>query len=1468
MEVLSNVNLQTTNLPISSSTPRQLLIKASTQNYTELVSWFGTYVSSKESGIDLSVLLTTFDTNNATKLFTNLAKHASVAFDSILHHIGQENITDNNNNNQGGGNGTTSMDSEESSLYLPLSTASVLLKEITNLCFVYAEEKSRPLPRSYMELAQLLHNCMYSILGYYQSMGPVSEQTMIIVVQLCERLYITRKDAATSLVPLLIIYLMIQVNNPLEKGETTLKRLIAISSAFKEFDYDDDNSDSLKECMLRAFTSPKLLNSTKGRQLLGTFMTVSPTMTTVCHNAIKAQFPISSKLQDWYGMVYVKAWEETDPTKSFGSNGTTTATATNRNKFEETCLQDLLHRGIHAANPDTFQACRKIFSHFLQARDKKMKGVDTSIFRVYTPILYRALECNNANVRRNAATIFHDTFPIGLLECPGGAPERDNLIAKQLGIVCRLSDDDCPTIREIAISFMGMILDKYWETLPSSLRINLLNRIVHRAQDTVSASIRICALRTIADLIDTQPYCHEDILNQGILPSLVLLIDDRIEKVRIAAVYLLQAIDKNHGFLGSPLGKFIPVDNVMARLVLDAANPAIAEGIVKLLTKSYFPSTDVREKSGEKVNSLPGFAAGRILEGLKAWELATLTFLAYVPRFPDLVSKKVLVDTIRKLQKGVHRVADECVALYAPETNDSTVTTTTTTSKKGGKTGASTVVVTAKESNNSARTKRSRDGEEKTVDTLPLKLAEHASRLKVVAPVLRAIATLWNGIESTVKKNNNNNTVSSKPSVSNDVDAETGGISHLMDEDISIQNTLVSIFGGNEIGFLLKSLTTGINLPTDDESTDGISPPSLTTLLTVIPGAHVHLAAVTSSLLSIASHLPLDKVMDLPSSLWDRLIHMSSTELMATNDTNNPLSAILPGIIKCLCNWGKGMEILTIASKTLKNIANTIMEMNNMKNENDDEFTSVVNNEYVFLSRSDVTMNPLVAAAAIEQTMVFVSNIPSTTNTNDLTDVSTSFTVDILRTIEPASGVMSSLAWILLQMGNVISSGPHRLASSSSYIAKLLSELSPICVRVWSRITILQLQARVDVVGSDIESFANRHIGEISEWALQMFLPIVLSAQRFLDTTNDAEDESGSSSSSHKMLRTLLATANSIFTSLVTLSSDLLMAGIAHENIYNLYQSLTRTMMIDLPLLPYLNITTKDTLSTVSPIDWCTSVDTFMMKENMNDNTNISRLHIALLRLGLRLYSGVNGNIVTIVSTTDNSEKVVPLTFSSHARAYIASSLTNLLCNGILSPTNGTTATQANETATIANECIKQIFNESKKLMERGGEKPATNALTILFQQLIPALENCLPDTTLTNLAQGHAVTFPDSLGSNTLSTLLSSCTSTTGNQWINKVLMDYLTQRVALLHTSSSTSISTTLTTKTKSKMNELTIDQPVLRTLALISALAHACVGPGLNSSLRTVLSECIKAHHLDETSTGKCILGDLAIQSTTTQ
>ena len=1081
------------------------------------------------------------------------------------------------------------------------------------------------LPRAFMETSISLHNSIAAIPATTKE----GRACVSAIVKLCERIYLSKGDTATSLLPLTVFQLILDASSPIAgspddtSSAVLLKRLWTLASrgALAAFDYDDESCDALRDAILRSFTSGKVLSSSTGRNLLTCFLTLSPSLTSASHSTIKSQFPAPTRVQEWFGLIYLRSWEESEGAA--------------RICVEETCLQDLLHCGVHAADPSTFESVRRILSLFLQARDRKRKGVDSMLSRIALPILWRALECSNAAVRRNAATFLKDAFPLGLSECP--TQERDELIGKQLQALCATADDDCPGVREVGVAAIGLSLERFWEALPLQARLRLLERISARSEDGKAPSVRSAALLATASLIEAQPMCHSELLIRGFIPPLCKLIHDKSEKVRVAAVKLLLSVERNHGILGAPLDLHIDSEQILARLVMDAHSPVVAEGLSKLLLRSFFPTDDVREK--ENLGSPASAAAKRITDGLRAWELATLTFLAYLPRLsPRVVSKSLIVSVICKLHSALHSAAEARV-----------FQTTSISSKQPVKRS---IVSKVKESDSGS---------------IALSAATN-STLREVSNILRAISTLWNGLKlssthptdchvpgrkgkgSSRKPKDVNDDENKDEETNAEIDPSSGAIvAGEVEEDASIQSRLVSLFAGEELSFLLDAFC---------GSTLSFESSGMTSSTLSSSTSSVHTQSISASLLSIAAHIPVERAITagIVDSIWERLYKFSP------NDISHNGGSVLQPIILCLSSWGLDRQLIEKATKSLTDTVSLIVRTID---------SSIANSKHQQLTSRQRELSRVSSSSSSDEVLcsaLLDANIEVNTSMHPIVAVSVlelclaeDSSRSILASVDEMKPIMSCLA------DGVTSLVPALQARDSSTSAIIIaSMIAPACVRAWSRLTILQVYARrtaAEVASSTatlsmhetdsstkcMQALASENISDFASWIDSTLLPTMLS----VDSTDFCATRVD------KVYSVLpLAAAYSVLDELTALSSDLLQGGMAAESSLGLFQSLS----------------SLNSSSMKSPFELCTDPNPLWTtsfipsSSTMDSSESMPRLHNTLLRLGLRLFSASCGNIL-ITSLVNNSSVLIekPVALSHGSRSEIATIMGRLLCAGVLS---------------------------------------------------------------------------------------------------------------------------------------------------------------------------------------------------------
>lgn len=105
-----------------------------------------------------------------------------------------------------------------------------------------------------------------------------------------------------------------------------------------------------------------------------------------------------------------------------------------------------------------------------------MISVD-ALMRRYEPLLWRALDASNAAVRRNAATLFIDAFPLQDADTASRA-DIDALLQRQFDALSKLLHDDAPTVRVVGVQGVCRVLSVFWELIPAATAKNLLKVLV------------------------------------------------------------------------------------------------------------------------------------------------------------------------------------------------------------------------------------------------------------------------------------------------------------------------------------------------------------------------------------------------------------------------------------------------------------------------------------------------------------------------------------------------------------------------------------------------------------------------------------------------------------------------------------------------------------------------------------------------------------------------------------------------------------------------------------------------------------------------------------------------------------------------------------------------------------------------------------------------------------------------------
>lgn len=187
-----------------------------------------------------------------------------------------------------------------------------------------------------------------------------------------------------------------------------------------------------------------------------------------------------------YGSIYFKAW--------VGS-----AVGAARDALEEDCVQRFVHDAVHASSTTLFTAVRSVLQIFFD--NKRHSGVDEMLFRVCSPILWRGVKAPNDSVRRQAAVLLFDAFP--LRDPQFNNEQTDVALQRQFDAFEELLGDPHPAVRIAAVQGVAKVLSVYWELLPAeTIRCFVSKLLVDLVHDASSSSVRAAVFEGVQFILD------------------------------------------------------------------------------------------------------------------------------------------------------------------------------------------------------------------------------------------------------------------------------------------------------------------------------------------------------------------------------------------------------------------------------------------------------------------------------------------------------------------------------------------------------------------------------------------------------------------------------------------------------------------------------------------------------------------------------------------------------------------------------------------------------------------------------------------------------------------------------------------------------------------------------------------------------------------------------------------------------
>ncbi|KAM6410264.1 condensin-2 complex subunit G2 [Pluvialis apricaria] len=411
-----------------------------------------------------------------------------------------------------------------------------------------------------------LLECVFVLNGILPALSEPEKILQGAIQRVCEMWWEKGLEGKEQLGKTLFIILLRKSLNKAATGADVV-RLWNLHQTLLCFDYDSEESNEVKDLLLQCFMSIKHIKKEEGRRFLSFLFTWNVNFIKMIHGTVKNQLQFFPRfLMEYISEVYFRAWKK--------------VSGEFLEILEHDCIQDFMHHGIHLPRSSPVHCkVREMLSYF-HKQSKVRQGVEEMLYRLYQPILWRALKARNSEVRSNAAFLFVDAFPV---QDPSfNAEEMDNEIQKQFEELFSLLEDPHPVVRSTGILGVTQITAKYWEMIPPTILADLLKKLTGElACDTSSADVRCSVFKCLPIILDNK--LSHPLLEQ-LLPAVKHSLHDNSEKVRVAFVDMLLKIKATKA---AKFWKICPMEHLLARLEVDSR--PVSRRIVNLLFNSFFP---------------------------------------------------------------------------------------------------------------------------------------------------------------------------------------------------------------------------------------------------------------------------------------------------------------------------------------------------------------------------------------------------------------------------------------------------------------------------------------------------------------------------------------------------------------------------------------------------------------------------------------------------------------------------------------------------------------------------------------------------------------------------------------------------------------------------------------------------------------------------------------------------------------
>ncbi|XP_057272465.1 condensin-2 complex subunit G2 [Pezoporus wallicus] len=411
-----------------------------------------------------------------------------------------------------------------------------------------------------------LAECVFILKGILLVLPEPEKKLQGAIQHVCEMWWEKGLEGKEDIGKTLFIILLRKSLNTAATG-ADIVRVWNLHQILLSFDYDSEEINEVKDLLLQCFMSVKYIKKEEGRRFLSFLFSWNVNFIKMIHGTVKNQLQFFSRfLMEYISEVYFRAWKK--------------VSGEFVEILEHNCIQDFMHHGIHLPKSSPVHSkVREVLSYF-HKQSKVRQGVEEMLYRLYQPILWRALKARNSEVRSNAAFLFVDAFPVH--DPSFNTEEMNTEIQKQFEELFNLLEDPHPVVRSTGILGVSQITSKYWEMIPPTILADLLNKLIGElAYDTTSADVRCSVFKCLPIILDNK--LSHPLLEQ-LLPTVRHSLHDNSEKVRVAFVDMLLKVKT---VKAAKFWKICPMEHLLTRLEVDSR--PVSRRIANLLFNSFFP---------------------------------------------------------------------------------------------------------------------------------------------------------------------------------------------------------------------------------------------------------------------------------------------------------------------------------------------------------------------------------------------------------------------------------------------------------------------------------------------------------------------------------------------------------------------------------------------------------------------------------------------------------------------------------------------------------------------------------------------------------------------------------------------------------------------------------------------------------------------------------------------------------------